>query len=466
MQILPKHTPAVRQFTPTVSIFHPGIRDALHDFDKFLSRLSACDALGNSFGVNLRVVLDACYIVANNKTGYLVCKNTTVADPIRWPDDHDELLPAGEYYYHLDEYPQADYQVVSEFAAWTLPKPIPSHWQRAPEHIPDGGVTVSQSFMSAAVKAQDRHCIVTMYQSSTRNARLIPEAHDVWFRANRLAFYTSIAPSHPGVNHIANGVTLRADVQDFLDRLGFVSYPAGGDHQFCAYLLLADPDYRQELHRREVEMPERVSHEFLFARFAYNIIGLMASAWPPDRSGSLPIHPYVLQQVERLEFQRLENLKAGQTLVNSGPPSVYEGHEGKPYDGEANMAEVKQSRHFALGPPPPLAEPISQDTWVGIESDDKLWKEGLTAAYPGIADMPEVDNPPDFPWSGNHMETPRMLRLRKQYIEQHPEVRAVAGPTASEDDVSRWYETMDGSGPADQDNVDATPCQRGTSPMA
>ena len=71
-------------------------------------------------------------------------------------------------------------------------------------------------------------------------------------------------------NDIANGVCLRADIHRCLDRGGFVFYPA--KNQFVTYFVQSAWDYAERYHRVPVQLHERVSIQFFYARFAYNII--------------------------------------------------------------------------------------------------------------------------------------------------------------------------------------------------
>ena len=94
--------------------------------------------------------------------------------------------------------------------------------------------------------------------------------------------------SGAGINDVGNGVTLRSDVHACLDRGGFVFYPTehGG---FMGYIVnIEEWNYVEVLHRREVNMHDRVVGEFLYARFAYNIIQQLPSFWRSLDSVPIP----------------------------------------------------------------------------------------------------------------------------------------------------------------------------------
>ena len=149
-----------------VRVFHPGydiVLFSLPAFDSILDITSGTSANG----VNLRLVLDGCYIIANNEEGFLA---TDLDGTERIPIDNT-LLPPGKYFYHLKSAPGAGhkYPVLCEFAAWTPPPPEkrPAHWSRKDTlNAPYHNVThlaASASDMSEAVKNQDQRCILTQY---------------------------------------------------------------------------------------------------------------------------------------------------------------------------------------------------------------------------------------------------------------------------------------------------------------
>lgn len=89
-----------------------------------------------------------------------------------------------------------------------------------------------------------------------------------------------------GINDVANGVALRADVRACFNRDAFVLYPLVDDAEIQDTSSAISPRYvafvidAQErcciplLHLREDHMHEGISEEFLLARFALAIISL------------------------------------------------------------------------------------------------------------------------------------------------------------------------------------------------
>ena len=114
---------------------------------------------------------------------------------------------------------------------------------------------------------------------------MVPREYEQWFFVNEMHRF-SRGRFWTGINDVANGVTLRADVHACFDRDAFVFYPLVDDVEiqdtpsavsprYVAFVIDAQERcYIPLLHRREVYMHERVSEEFLLARFALAIISL------------------------------------------------------------------------------------------------------------------------------------------------------------------------------------------------
>ena len=91
-----------------------------------------------------------------------------------------------------------------------------------------------------------------------------------------MARYSS-AGELTGIHDIANGLTLRLDLGDCFEHHGFVFYPAPeeGIDKFITYMCRWKLDYVDPFHRRLVTISQRVSREFLYARFAHTMIKLV-----------------------------------------------------------------------------------------------------------------------------------------------------------------------------------------------
>lgn len=79
-----------------------------------------------------------------------------------------------------------------------------------------------------------------------------------------------------GISDPANGIALRADVAHLWGVNAFLLVPAGQQGGFMTYVTMPRLGLAQEFHRRWVPISQRVSDAFLYARFAYTIITLVA----------------------------------------------------------------------------------------------------------------------------------------------------------------------------------------------
>ena len=116
-------------------------------------------------GVLHRLVLDACRVITNNQEGFLA---TDIDGHDRVPASTTILL-VGTYYFHLAT-GTVLYKIVTDFAAWEFPEPLPSHWERPVSPNEDQALSgryagVGSSAMSVVVKCDDAECVVSGYTS-------------------------------------------------------------------------------------------------------------------------------------------------------------------------------------------------------------------------------------------------------------------------------------------------------------
>ena len=233
------------------------------------------------------MIKDAGLVFTNGKPGFLA---TDIAAKHPVPDEvlHVE---AGTYYWHLRASPgSTKYKVVCRFASWLFPERIPTHWLRS---RPSRYFGCPKGSMYKAVKGQDKSCIVTDYRTcglslpcpsqssptvgllpALESAYLVPRAEKDWFYACHM--YEHILSSTSGIDDVANGVALRADIRACLDRGGFVFYPCG-EGKYLAYVVNElEDEYAALFHHRLVNMHARVPGELLYARFALAVINIVA----------------------------------------------------------------------------------------------------------------------------------------------------------------------------------------------
>ncbi|EJF61891.1 hypothetical protein DICSQDRAFT_180282 [Dichomitus squalens LYAD-421 SS1] len=389
--------PAAVQSRP-VEILHPaydvGMDISLLSLPAFPRLSSPADGL-TVYGIARSLVMDACRIItdfaANSQEDYLAF------DPegTRPVPTNDLFLAPGRYFYHLAPQHVTKYPIVMDFSAFKFPKVIPRHWIRPKTAEEDDNLRIAyegvpSSEMSWRVKTDDESCVVTGYCSTSvcDNAHLVPKDELAWFLVNEMGRFNR-STLGATVNDVSNGVTLRCDVHRLLDSQSFVFYPVG-DRKYVTYLVRGTSrDYVELLHGREVStVPLRVSDEFLYARFAYNIIKLRPRVFGPS----------VVRVPDDVAVKQLEE--------------------------ELRRTKKKSSKMADdCDFPPTRASSISDPNSVDdIAAGDERYQAKYTTWCPELAELPEVENPPDTSETPYHLETPKMLRLRSQWIKDHPEV--------------------------------------------
>ncbi|KAI0069565.1 hypothetical protein K474DRAFT_485043 [Panus rudis PR-1116 ss-1] len=419
-------------FYGTIYIFHPGD-------DSLLLSLPAYDSFQGRGGISHRLVREACSILANNNDGFL----TADREGNQLVPNDDAILAAGEYYYRCN---LADplYPVVTDFAAWTFPREIPASWtsRSTQERAQRLHFARSRSAMSDTVKSLDGGCIVTKYVThiGCENAHLVPRNESDWFDRNRMLTH-SINPQ-AGIDDVANGVTLRNDVYAVLDANGFVFYPpAPGGKEYVAYVVKELPVYVNLFHQHLVDMHPRVSEQFLYARFAYAMINGRSRI--PNLPNTPPQGASTVQQTTR---------KSGRK-ASASSFSLHSIHEDDKHNvthdvpmDTGTIEQVEADRFITAQSPLHIGASSSKQTMSEEEEFsvfEQDWQERFAKRFPWIMDLPEVEDPPDIEVSGAHAEIPRILRLRKKYFENNPQIRQVVGPTASERDMALWREDED-----------------------
>ncbi len=128
---------------------------------------------------------------------------------------------------------------------------------------------------------------------------LVPRDREGWFQRNRMDRFT-LAGDRTGIHDTANGLTLRLDLGDCLERHALVFYPATEEGKFLTHLCRWKLDYVEAFHRRLVTISPRVSDEFLYARFAHDMIKLVNTG-PGSRLSPFPTLEGVAPSKEECE---------------------------------------------------------------------------------------------------------------------------------------------------------------------
>ncbi|KAI1793284.1 hypothetical protein LXA43DRAFT_942610 [Ganoderma leucocontextum] len=269
---------AIKTLKP-VSVIHPGCRQLIFALPAFPYPATTGTKMP-MHGVDHRVVLDACRILTNyaaeEQEGY-ISKDRAGRHPIL---RHSEVLAPDEYYYHPAPpatRTEANYPIVTDFAAWKFPDKIPDHWTRPESHTSEQLLALRRKYTWSMpndiwyqVTSGDGGCVVTKYLSC----------------ACPMAF--AGPGDRTGIHDPANRLTLCLDLGRLFERHGLVFFPTPVEGKFMAYLCRWNLDYVEPFHRRLVTISPRVSEEFLYARFAHTMIKLV-NTLPDSHLNPFPI---------------------------------------------------------------------------------------------------------------------------------------------------------------------------------
>lgn len=174
------------------------------------------------------------------------------------------------------------YPIVASFGDWQFPHDkLPSEWkQRHP--------APSVASSSCAPPSMARRCYITGCQMGVNDCHLVPNNQFVWWAKNGMRDYTK--GSSGSLKNEANLALLRADIHSLFDfhQITIVPKPlepsppidqanSAGAYAFAAHVLEEDVEscefYDLQYHNVAISQAavDRLSPEFLFARFAWAI---------------------------------------------------------------------------------------------------------------------------------------------------------------------------------------------------
>lgn len=174
------------------------------------------------------------------------------------------------------------YPIVPSFGDWQFPhNHLPAEWKQC-HFAPQPTATPSSSHMSST---PSRRCWITGYHMGINECHMVPKNQDVWWAANSMRQYTM---NTDGVSRdAANIALLRADIHQVLDGHKFAIVPkpslspssgssGSSSFAFAAHVLESDYEAREFCslyHNVAIAQAgiDRLSPEFLFARFAWAI---------------------------------------------------------------------------------------------------------------------------------------------------------------------------------------------------
>ncbi|KAI1791922.1 hypothetical protein LXA43DRAFT_1008482 [Ganoderma leucocontextum] len=441
----PTQTEIFYRQTKDLLIWHPGLDAPL----LCLAALST-GSTATPYGVFRSLVLNACRVLTNHAAHYDAdFLATDIEGRNRVPIDDTPL--DFDCYYFLGPPEVAahkNYPIVKTFSAFTFPRTLPPDWAggvanatrevQTPQLLPQDA---SSRFMAPAVQWRDLQCVATRYPDAAQCAYLIPKAEAAWFHANLMGLYAGDNWSM-GVNCPSNGILLRADVYKCLDSYNFVFYPSG-DGTFVAYFVRKLCAYLPELlHRRVMTIHSDVPAEFLYARFALAIINLPR---PGDPFDAVPeSEAFKVVKVKMLEEEQEKQASKRTTSTAEGDQRTSDTSSERGGDNDigddshvsGSDEEPEMQSSSTTSNKSRIQSPLEEDEAEG----DRRWKELLFERLPELADLPEVEHPPET-FTGSHVETPHMLRLRSEYIKQNPQVwrTSTTSADATREDVEGFY---------------------------
>jgi hypothetical protein len=259
--------------SPRVVVHHPGYPD---DNTNELFALVATDGSSSAPGVQHGVVHTACAIFACNRfDGWLSATRDASERHAVAPQG---LLPVGDYYFHVppedstvNEFANptlSPYPIIPTFRFWPFPhSQTPAPWKDA---------LIEERLAPEPAKQRDGTCRVTNHRESTESAHIIPASEKDWFGVNNMDKY-SIWDSRRDqevVNGDENVILLREDVHTLWDRMCFSFVPKLTSDDTCAWVVHVHKP-SQEMHalyhNLQLQPLTGIRHEFLLARFAWDI---------------------------------------------------------------------------------------------------------------------------------------------------------------------------------------------------
>lgn len=177
----------------------------------------------------------------------------------RFNCDSDQILSAGQYYFHVPHPPSRPstnqstvyrYPVYPAFSHWAFPhRNVPQAWYSSDARLDDDADEIpssdsnsakSVSAISSAVIARDRCCSLSGYRDLLERAHLCPRSEIDWFQTNGMDQYNNQLelPGDVITDDMANAIALKMDLYKALDQSHFVIVRKRG--QWVAHFLRKD----------------------------------------------------------------------------------------------------------------------------------------------------------------------------------------------------------------------------------
>jgi hypothetical protein len=263
--------------SPRLVVRHPGYND---DDSNAMLALVATDGSTDNPGVQYGLVHTACAIFAGNRfDGWLSLERKPTVEGAIAPQD---LLPVGIYYFHVP--PDAGtaeafanitlspYPIVPNFREWTFPHAhIPAPWKTA---------SIGEPAAAIPAKQRDSTCRVTHHREPTESAHIIPASEKEWFGMHNMDKYNlwGVKRGQEVINGDENLILLREDVHTQWDRMCFSIVPKLTDNNtwtWTTHVHKPTQELHALYHNLQLQPLTGVRHEYLLARFAWDMFPLL-----------------------------------------------------------------------------------------------------------------------------------------------------------------------------------------------
>ncbi|KAJ7717584.1 hypothetical protein B0H16DRAFT_1740535 [Mycena metata] len=375
-----------------VDIYHPDVHSGppILQFRAFPSEPDS-----GIVGVHLGVVLDACFVIAGNQPGELHLYAPPQERVAGADSDPDGLLVPGMYHFVVVQPGRGlnyNYHLCESFAAWTPPVEIPTRWlggeaERAP---PPPNI----SDISAAVKSDNKLCIMTRAATGLQATHLVPTSEGEWFRFHYRVLAGYGGDPEQDLNSVRNEIAW-----------------------WPVFVNIMAHDLAHEYHLRAIDLLTRIRRGYLFIRFAWIVLKFLT---PGLADAAAAIRP--LEEGEGfLKRKRADDTGGGSKKsqkggigsdgANRSGSSGGEEDVGGADDGDGELTENGES------------VPTTKD-------DDEAQLAVFEILDAGLKTRPlNVDDVQ----AGRYPGFAAIKRLEREYRQAHPQVSAVMDPRVWEE---------------------------------
>ncbi|KAI0715568.1 hypothetical protein C8Q72DRAFT_891629 [Fomitopsis betulina] len=209
-----------------------------------------------------------------------------------------------------------------------------------------------------------------------------------WFVGHKMWQYNT-DPQRRSLDNSANSICLRLDLSGLFDRHTFVFFPSsserGAQNYLVAYFIQPEHTHAESFHRVEARFPESVSMEFLYARFALNVIATATIS--RDAVRTVKYSSRYEAELRRLVEKRF----AGQR--NAIYPAIQTG----PSNEERERREATRRQ--------------------------RAMEEVFRDRYPHLCQEVTHSDDPDYQNVTWHPEVDRMQKLARVWFDHNPQIR-------------------------------------------